>query len=190
MTDKPLLLLDVDGPLNAFGGPYSGRPAPAGYALHRLRERSFTDDKGRAWIDGGLRIWLNPDHGPMLMALAGTVELAWCTAWRDDANRYISPMIGLPVLPVVPLPDGWQTLTGHIWKRPGVEAYAAGRALAWLDDEFTAAGFDWAAQRTADGVATLPVHVDPLYGLRQEDVREVADWAARVPAAEPVQAAS
>jgi hypothetical protein len=133
-TTRPLLLLDVDGPLNAFGGPYSGRPAPDGYQMHRIRDRSFTDKHGRPWVQGGLRLWLNPDHGRMLLALADMVELAWCTAWRETANQYISPTIGLPELPVVALPDGWQRVTDSIWKRPGVDAFATGRALAWFDD--------------------------------------------------------
>jgi hypothetical protein len=75
------------------------------------------------------------------------------------------------------LPDGWQTLTGQHWKLPGVEQYAAGRALAWLDDEFQPADLDWAGKRTADGFPTLLVHIDPVHGLRQQDVDRVADWA-------------
>lgn len=174
---KPLLLIDVDGPLNAFGGPYSDRPAPGGYIMHRCRDRSFTGTDGRPWLSGGLRVWLNPDHGRMLLTLADRLELAWCTAWRQSANELIGPAVGLPELPVVPLPDGWQTLTEHIWKLPGVEDYAGGRALAWFDDEVTPADFEWAEKRTADGTPTLLVRIDPLYGIRQCDVDAVAAWA-------------
>lgn len=178
MTDaRPLLLIDVDGVANACGGPYSGGDAPDGYVLHRLRDRSFTDEHGRPWTHGGLRIWLNPAHGPMLLALADRCELAWCTAWRETANEFIGPLIGLPELPVVPLPDGWVTLDEHIWKLPGVESYAAGRALAWFDDEFTPADFEWAEKRTANGAATLLVHIDPVHGIRQADVDRVGEWA-------------
>lgn len=174
---KPLLLIDVDGPLNSFGGPYSGGNAPDGYVLHRLRDRSFTDADGRPWVQGGLRVWLNPDHGPMLLALADRFELAWCTAWRESANELIAPVVGLPELPVVPLPDGWQTLTGTHWKWPGVRDYAAGRALAWFDDEFGPADFEHAEKRTDDGAPTLLVHIDPSHGIRQCDVDQVAEWA-------------
>lgn len=179
MTDvKPLLLIDVDGPLNAFGGPFAGREAPNGYAVHRLRDQSWTDEQGPARTQGGLRVWLNPAHGPMLLALADRLELAWCTAWRESANEFIAPVIGLPELPVVPLPEGWQTLTGTHWKLPGVEQYAAGRALAWFDDEFKPADFEWAEKRTADGSSTLLVHISPDHGIRQQDVDAVAEWAA------------
>jgi hypothetical protein len=179
-VSQPLLLIDVDGVLNSFGGPYGGRPAPDGYIQHRLRDRSFTDSDGRPWVQGGLRVWLNPAHGPMLLALADRFELAWCTAWRETANQYISPVIGLPELPVVPLPDGWQTLTGTHWKWPGVWDYAASRPLAWLDDEFTPDDFERAAKRAADGTPTLLVHIDPMHGIRQQNVDAVAEWARTV----------
>lgn len=181
MAEKPLLLIDVDGVLNAHGGPYAGLPAPDGYTLYRRRDGSFTDPDGRLWAEGGLRVWLNPGHGPMLLALTGRVELAWCTAWREMANTQIGPLIGLPQLSVVPLPDGWQTLNDHIWKLPGVEAYAAGRALAWFDDEFTAADMEWAEKRTAEGTPTLLLRIDPVHGIRQQDVIAVAAWAAELP---------
>ena len=181
---KPLLLVDVDGVLNSIGGPYSGQPAPDGYVLHRLRDRSWTDEQGRPWVSGGLRLWLNPARGSMLLAIADLVELAWCTAWRETANEHIAPVVGLPKLPVVPLPDGWQTLNERHWKIPGVEEYAGGRALAWFDDEFTAADDEWAAKRTAGAAPTLIVHVDPLHGLRQRDVDRVAEWARELLAAD------
>lgn len=174
---QPLLLIDIDGVVNAHGGPCSGGEAPDGYRMHRLKDRSFTDEQGRPWAHGGLRIWLNPAHGPMLLALADRCELAWCTAWRQDANRFIGPLIGLPELPVVPLPDGWVTETGHIWKLSGVEQYAAGRSVAWLDDEFTPADDEWAEERTADGSATLLVLIDPVHGIRQADVDRIGEWA-------------
>lgn len=182
---KPLLLVDVDGVLNSFGGPYGGQPAPDGYALYQLRDGSFINTAGRPQADGGLRVWLNPDHGWMLLEIADLVELAWCTAWRESANRYISPAIGLPELPVVPLPDGWQTLNEHRWKIPGVEEYACGRALAWFDDEFSVADDAWAAKRTACGAPTLLAHIDPMDGLQQRDVDTVAEWAGRLGVPDP-----
>lgn len=48
-----------------------------------------------------LRVWLNPSHGAMLLSLTDVFELHWATAWEDDANRIVAPLIGLPVLPVI-----------------------------------------------------------------------------------------
>lgn len=186
---KPLLLIDVDGPLNSFGGPYSGQPAPGGYTPYRLRDRSFTDPDGNPWTEGGLRVWLNPGHGPMLLALADRFELVWCTAWRETANEFIAPVLGLPELPVVKLEGGWQELTDTHWKIPGVEAFAAERALAWFDDEFKPADFEWAEKRTADGAPTLIVRIDPLHGIRQRDIDAVDEWATAIPRTTPAPAA-
>jgi hypothetical protein len=54
---RPLLFLDVDGPLN----PYAAQPErrPEGYTTIRATVRP-----GRP-----LRVWLNPSHGPALLSL-------------------------------------------------------------------------------------------------------------------------
>lgn len=190
MAEQGLLLLDVDGVLN----PYAAKPTarPHGYRTYR-----YTAD-GR-WFGGrnirrhaGLRIWLHPGHGAQLRALAAEadLELVWATAWMHDANTYASPAVGLPDLPVIefpaadlaPDPSGWSHWadTGN-WKWSAVAAYAAGRPLAWLDDEHDSSGFPAARaefDRVREGTPTLLCQVDPRRGLRPEDLRQVADWAA------------
>jgi hypothetical protein len=76
----PLVLVDVDGVLNPF--------------------QSRTGDYRRHWVfPGGIahRLLLNPGHGPMLLELARAsgAELVWATYWRDRANTWIAPRIGL-----------------------------------------------------------------------------------------------
>jgi hypothetical protein len=179
-----LLLLDVDGPLN----PYAAKPhrRPAGYETFRLTSR------GR-WYGGrdvrrhrGLRVWLRREHGPWLLALAERtgLELVWATTWEHQANEHIGPSIGLPPLPVVEFPDrdpvrGWAPDSG--WKWRAVLGHAAGRPLAWLDDEHDdpAHGalreeFDLGRQ----GIPTLLCHVDPRRGLGADHVERVAAWAS------------
>jgi hypothetical protein len=160
---KALLLIDVDGPLN----PYAGISCPAGYETHRLTPRG---------CEAPLNVRLNPAHGPMLLALADTCELTWCTAWREQANEFIGPLIGLPRLPVVPLTGRNVPLHG-IWKRSDVEKYAADRPLAWFDDDFEQADLEWADKRTADGVPTLLLTISARLGIVQADVDRAADWA-------------
>ncbi|WP_200881386.1 hypothetical protein [Nocardia otitidiscaviarum] len=82
-----------------------------------------------------LRVWLNPSHGPALLALADRFELVWATTWEHDANTYIAPVIGLPELPVVE----WQTTKrfgpdGIFFKTEELVAHAAGRPFVWIDD--------------------------------------------------------
>src|SRR5690606_4003047 len=80
---RPVLFLDVDGPLLPLGGdPDSG-----------TRDTAPDSYLGR----------LTPELGQRLTALS--CDLAWATTWEDDANLDIAPRIGLPHLPVVHWPE-------------------------------------------------------------------------------------
>jgi hypothetical protein len=172
-VSQPLLLLDVDGPLN----PYAAKPhrRPEGYATHRLRPAGWERAKNP------LRVWLNPAHGPMLTSFAEehAVELAWATTWERDANPMIGQLIGLPELPVIE----WG-FRAHHWKFDGVLEFADGRPLAWLDDDFARFRQEraWFEARRGD-VPTLLHHVDPAVGLRPEDLDAVAAWLTSAVAA-------
>lgn len=141
------------------------------------------------WDDGWeharkpLRVWLRPDHGAMLLGLARDIgfELVWATTWQRDANTMIGPVIGLPELPVVVFTDHPGTLEG--WKYPAVRDYAAGRPLAWLDDDFGAAAHlnAWVTfMRERTGTPTLLHQVDPRIGITDADMIAIREWAARV----------
>ncbi|MFI1303475.1 hypothetical protein [Streptomyces sioyaensis] len=92
---RPLLFLDVDGPLLPFGGPPAhragGHPAypaghlPPGAGANPLLSR------------------VNPALGPRLAALP--CELVWATTWMNGANEYLAPLLGLPELPVLSWPE-------------------------------------------------------------------------------------
>ncbi|MFF5019437.1 hypothetical protein [Streptomyces sp. NPDC001165] len=181
MTDtKPLLLLDVDGPLNPFGAPPHRRPA--GYQTHRMKP-----DNWIAQHDGlpehrvkPLRVWLNPAHGPALMALP--YELVWATTWEHDANDWIGWRIGLPReqdLPVIEFGDQWTVRPdGTYVKTWPVVAYAAGRPFAWVDDQISDVDRAY-VDRHHPGPALLH-WVDPRKGLTEDDFAVLADWAARI----------
>jgi hypothetical protein len=190
MAEQALLLLDVDGVLN----PYAAKPTarPLGYRTYRHASDGQFHGGKNVRRHQGARIWLHPGHGAHLRDLAAeaNLELAWATAWMHDANRHISPSVGLPDLPVIefpvtdlaPISPAWHrwTETGG-WKWPAVAAYAAGRPLAWLDDEHDTSRFSAARaefDRAREGLPTLLCHVDPRKGLLPEHLRRVADWAA------------
>lgn len=156
---RPALLLDVDGVLN----PYDAPERPPGYEEHRYQP-------GLMWGPDGLRVWLNPGHGPMLTALAREhgLELVWATTWEWQANEWIAPRVGLPELPVITFG------TGAVVKRTSVAPWAGDRPLAWFDDMFTELDHGWASERAG---ATLLVPVSPHVGLRESDLKPVAEWA-------------
>ncbi|MER7920949.1 MULTISPECIES: hypothetical protein [unclassified Streptomyces] len=162
---RPLLFLDVDGPLNPYAAPPERRPE--GYTTIQVPVASSRSP---------LRVRLNPAHGPALLALG--YELCWATTWMAEADHWIAPVLGLPELPYVDFGTGLfaHRPDGVHWKTEAIVAYAGGRPFAWVDDE----------QSTADAVfvadhhpaPALLHHVDPRIGLREGDFTTLAEFAA------------
>ncbi|MFE0459205.1 hypothetical protein ACFW1A_08070 [Kitasatospora sp. NPDC058965] len=167
---RPVLFLDVDGPLN----PYAAKPErrPAGYTTLRIPERPDASGAGRR---RPLRLWLDPAHGPALLAL--DYELCWATSWMDDANRWIAPVLGLPELPFVDFGDALLTERpdGVHWKTDPLLAHAAGRPFAWVDDEQGDADHTHVSARHP--APALLHHVDPRIGLRADDFAALTAFA-------------
>lgn len=163
---RPLLLLDIDGPLN----PFAARPdaRQAGITEHKFRLSDCSRRKP-------LRMWLNPRHGPELLALAARtgLEMAWATTWEHQANTMIGPAIGLPPLSVI-------TFAGasSAWKYPAVARYAYERPLAWLDDDFDLYPVPrdaFLAKRAHLPTELIPVN--PREGLSAEHLATIETWA-------------
>jgi hypothetical protein len=168
-AQRPLLFLDVDGPLIPFGaepGTYPNYPP----------DPARTDPRAHP-----LLARLDPAHGRRLAALP--CELVWATTWMEEANETVAPRLGLPALPVVPWPEepyGTEGTElddrrlGLHWKTRALVTRAAGRAFAWVDDEISAADRDWVAAHHP-GPALLH-RVDPRLGLTGQDYAELDAW--------------
>jgi len=167
---RPLLVLDVDGPLN----PWRAKPTrrPPGYETFRLHPRGWdaaARGLGSHAQRRGLRVWLNPRHGELLvkLALATGGELVWATTWFDQANELIAPLIELPELPVI----WWDPSDAPHWKYDAVLTHAGDRPLVWFDDDFDA--YPTSRDRFITQRQPLPTllrHVDPAVGLTLGDV--------------------
>ena len=191
---RPLLFLDVDGPLN----PFAAKPArrPDGYQTHRMTpQRWMQAQRERLCAEGRplrrakpLRVWLNPAHGPALLDLP--VELVWATTWEQEANEWIGPILGLPTLPVVCWPEESarpeQEPDGLFWKTRTLADYAAGRPFAWVDDQITMADWRWCATRHPAPALLQPIH--PARGLTAGDFAALDRWARLNQQADPAPA--
>jgi hypothetical protein len=162
-SEKPLLLLDIDGTLCPDG------PGP---------------DRAMTWLPGGAGDkCFRSDLPAVLGKLGARYELAWATAWENHANLILAPVLGLPSLPVVrfadpaagEVGDGW---AGRTWKLPSVRRFAGERSLAWIDDDLHPDAFAWAALRR---IPTRLIATDQRVGLTDDHIRSLLAFAGRGP---------
>ncbi|CCK26460.1 hypothetical protein BN159_2081 [Streptomyces davaonensis JCM 4913] len=178
MSERPLLLLDVDGPLNPFRAVYARH---RGYVTRRLHPANWSarQTPGSRRLRRGLRVRLHPGHGPRLLALP--YELAWATTWMHEANEMIAPAIGLPGdLPVIEFTDLFAPdPEGLYWKTRQVVAWAAGRPFVWVDDMVTDHDVRHVHQHHT-GPALL-LRIDPRRGLGEAEFGRLERWAQGLP---------
>ncbi|MGW7820274.1 HAD domain-containing protein [Streptomyces puniciscabiei] len=155
-AERPILFLDVDGPLIPFGASY-GSSTPV--------------DQGNPLLDR-----LDPGIGPRLLALG--CQLVWATTWMEDANDAVAPRLGLPKLPVLEWPDtgAGDGPRGLHWKTCPLVEWADGRPFIWVDDEIGAMDRLWVDARHPG--PSLLHRVDPAQGLVDADFSALGDWLA------------
>ncbi len=69
--------------------------------------------------------------------------------------------------------------TNAHWKLDEIDAYAADRPVAWIDDALDEHCEHWASERAARGIATLLVRTEPHRGMLAEHLDELLAFAAR-----------
>ncbi|MGY1714201.1 HAD domain-containing protein [Geodermatophilus sp. SYSU D01106] len=167
-ADRPILLLDVDGVLNA-----PRRELPAGW-----RQGSFN----------GYRLAWDPTITARLRELheSGRVEIQWLTTWAGDADRLLAEPMGLPRGLRVharagAAPTGFLGIFGGgsgWWKLTAAQEVAAAepdRRIVWIDDDLAEQADD-----TGDWLAANPhvlvVAPDLYVGLTHEQLDRVEEW--------------
>ena len=166
LGDRSLILVDVDGVLNPS------------FSAKTRRRLAYHEGWLQRRVDAGgltFRVFLNPAHGEWLRTLASQTgaELAWGTTWEEYANLCIGPLIGLPRLPVAPVPPSVRC------KAEAFVPWTAGRPFVWFDDEPGAAEI---TARLAAGQPHLVVRVDQRTGLTEDHISRAHDWLAHLAA--------
>jgi hypothetical protein len=175
---RPLLLLDVDGVLNAFGAFAPTRGA-GGLSL---------PDHLVLRVVNGYELALNPVHVDWLRTLESDFDIVWTTMWTHRAPSDLAPVLGIGAdWPYVDfaryhdeaLLDRWGAGVGH-YKFPGVLALGGNKPLVWVDDDLHADHFDWAADRDASGTPTMLIQPSPATGWVEAEYREILEFGERV----------
>jgi hypothetical protein len=170
---RPLLMIDIDGVLSLFGMPAPGAPMRA--------HADSAPEGGFHWIDG-IPHFLSATAAAHLHALAPLFDLVWASGWEEKAEEYLPHRLGVPAgLPYLRFGGDARrrrTANAH-WKLDAIDAHAAGRPLAWIDDSFNDACEDWAAARDAP---TLLVQTAPERGLTSREEHLLAEWATALAA--------
>ncbi len=184
---KPLVLLDVDGVLNALGDDSAG----GGW-----------DDWQQGWATADGTRWPITWSASVVTRLAGwheqgRLELQWLTTWGHDANAELRALLGLPHLAVAgtyqdedadgaatapatshaaAAPSAPDPLSGRWWKYDVVRRVLAqqpGRRVVWVDDELQPGT---AFRRWADEQPGLhAVGPDPRLGLTAGDLASMLE---------------
>jgi hypothetical protein len=150
--------VDIDGVISLFG-----------FERSTLPEGSFHS------IDG-IPHFLSSRAAEHLLALAQVFELVWASGWEEKANEYLPHLLGVPPLGHLSFERAVGRSNAH-WKLDAIDAFAPGRALAWIDDAFNEACYEWARARTAP---TLLVQTTPASGLTDREAEILRGWAREV----------
>ncbi|SCX56553.1 hypothetical protein SAMN03159343_3445 [Klenkia marina] len=164
----PLLLLDVDGVLNAVGSTATDRET-AVFAGYTLSWDPTVTRRLAGWHE------------------QGRVEVQWLTTWAGNADALLAEPMGLPRgLRVHERSDGTgpSGFTGSLagasrwWKLDAARAVVdedPGRRTVWIDDDLALRADDvqeWLAAHPH----VLPVAPDLATGLTHEHLDEIEHW--------------
>lgn len=180
--DKPVILLDIDGVVNAISRP----PGPSNV---------WPEDKwvtGEATADG--TVWPILAATPVVSYLRdvhekGLAEIRWHTTWQGDAWN-VSDLLGLPRFPIADAPEFYDQPRHAAqairdgkppwWKLPtALRVLEARRPLLWIDDDIP-----WELRNNfdvvgPDGGSFLMVYPATRHGLTAGHLLEIDQFLRR-----------
>lgn len=162
MDDVPVLLLDVDGVLNAsrpgWGGPGQARHVDVRGCELRLR----WEPQAVACV--------------RMLHMAGIVEVRWATSWLPDVD-VLETLWQLPTLG-----RAWAGLAHDAWEAKvdaALSVLATGRRLVWTDDDLNLDELPPEIGDAEKAGRALLIAPRSSRGLRPEDFHRIEQWARR-----------
>jgi hypothetical protein len=180
-----MLLLDVDGVLNAFDAWELIDPDQP------LRRGNVRAPQGWRHADAdGYQLLLHPDHPEWVAQLATQFDMVWATMWQERAPVALAPVVGFGAdWPWIDFAAHHDHVTAQrtgigigSYKFPGVVATVGDRPMVWIDDDLEPAIYEWAAERDESGIPTLLVQPFPDEGWTRAELDAVLAFADTVQA--------
>lgn len=169
---KPLLLLDVDGVVNAM--PLRRRPR--GYSRHMI---------------DAYQVHIHDDIRAMIDELRENFDMAWFTMWNDLAAPLIGPHVGLEEIPFVETSweRGWAKMNSLGYSRRQinkvfyaktpllVDALNVAQRWAWIDDAHSRWDQQYLERHRFDPKRFRLVGTDASVGLTWHEVDQAVKFA-------------
>lgn len=165
-STKPIWLLDIDGVLNALTDRDT-LEHPHWTDLVKKPVRTSFD------VEYDLVMSTTVVNFVKDQAAAGT-DIQWATTWQSDANMFVAPAFGLPVLPVGAEALGMSDY--HYKERAALAAIDAGRPLIWTDDDAIRRVVRMEIEES--DVPHLLIEPDPRLGLTPAHLDAIAAFIA------------
>lgn len=157
MNERPILCLDVDGPLALIGNPKS----------KDVREK----------VIDSIPVVVSKRLPAILSELSRHFRIIWSSSWGKRASYKIAPFVGLPEgLPFINFDLYPKAKVGESIKLPGLKAWLKDSPAAIVDDEIGADMKSWASSRPL----TLLLEIDPRFGLVDRHLKELVSFADQV----------
>lgn len=180
-SERPVLLLDIDGVLNLFP--------------HFLEDRVTRQTQRQSALLSSTQkqpysLDIPLDAADLVDQLADYFELHWYTMWNEHARAVFTPLAGirqqfdhfecdwvggLDALNATDTPE-WMRKAIWVAKTPLIPEHVGDRPFVWVDDDTTPVDSLWLEAHPEVGEFLL-ITVEPHSGLTQDTVNEAIAWA-------------